>query len=445
VSGAEAVFEQKLRGRDGRELIETDAEGRIVRTLGTDKEVPGEDVMLSLDARLNDAVAAAFPIGSNGAVIVAKPATGEILALYSSPSYSSDLFSLGMSTAEYAKLTEDPRQPLFNRAVGGMYPPGSTFKIITALAGLEEEAIRSDTRVTDVGVVTIGDFRFPNWYFTQYGKTEGSVDLVRAIQRSNDIFFYKTGEWLGITKLATWARRIGVGSPLGIELGGEASGLMPDPDWKNRRFTKPEERETRANIWYLGDTYHVAIGQGYLVTTPLQVNAWTNVIANQGHLCRPTILKSQFSNLKSQKENCRDLSISKETIALITQGMKLACEPGGTGWPLFNFNVRRQETRVKQDNQNETASSSGTLVEVPVACKTGTAEFGDPQGRTHAWFTAFAPLPSEALAKEGLTQRDQTLTGEPEISVTVLVEGGGEGSSVAAPVAKKILEEWFAR
>lgn len=457
-SGIEAIFEERLRGQDGRELIETDAAGVAIRTLGVDKESPGEEVVLSLDAGLSDAVAQAFPSDADGAVVVTKPATGEILAIYSSPSFSPNLFSMGMSQTDYDALVTNPRQPLFNRAIGGVYPPGSTFKIVTSVAALEVGAVTPDTRIEDVGVLTIGRFTFPNWYFTQYGRRDGSVDIVRAIQRSNDIFFYKTGEILGIHRLAQWARTLGVGNPSGIEIGGEASGLMPDPEWKNQLFTDPIERESRQNEWYLGDTYHVAIGQGYLLTTPLQVNAWTNVIANGGKLCKPTIGKVTRDR-RQGTSSCKDLGIQPQTIALVSEGMRRACEPGGTGWPLFNFSVRRQETRDKQESQNETASSSGTLVRVPVACKTGTAEFGDPNERTHAWFTVFAPIPKEFVPDSGnqdiksdqidaqgpTLSEGEVLTGEPEISVTVLVEGGGEGSYVAAPIAKTILEEWFSR
>ena len=181
---------------------------------------------------------------------------------------------------------------------------------------------------------------------------------------------------------------------MGVELGGEASGLMPDPDWKKLQFSSAQDKEARNDEWYLGDTYHVSIGQGYVLTTPLQVNSWTNVIASRGSLCRPTIKKATG--------DCKDLGIKIETIDLITSGMQKACEAGGTGWPLFGFRVS-------------------------VACKTGTAEFGDPKNNTHAWFTVFASIE------------------DPEISVTVLVEGAGEGSSVADPIAKKILEEWFGR
>lgn len=383
--GAESVFEERLRGRDGRELVEVDVGGKILRSLGRQEAIAGEDITLSLDANISKAAANVFPVDARGAVVVTKPITGEILALYSSPSFSPENVE--------AVLT-DPNTPLFNRAIGGTYPPGSTFKIVTSLAALEEKAITDETTVEDVGIIRIGPFTFPNWYFLQYGKTEGTVDIVKALGRSNDIFFYKAGEWVGITKLADWARKLGIGKPLGIELSGEAAGLMPDPSWKNLHFDTEVDREARNNQWYLGDTYHVAIGQGYVLTTPLQVNTWTNVIANEGKLCRPTIRKA--------KSDCKDLKISKETIALITEGMTKACETGGTGWPLFGFKVS-------------------------VACKTGTAEFGDPQNRTHAWFTVFAPLE------------------QPEISITVLIEGAGEGSNVAAPIAKKILEEWFGR
>lgn len=398
-SGAEAYFEDKLRGRDGKELVEVDAAGNILRVLGRQEEIPGEDVTLSVDASLSDTVARAFPSGEKGAVIVSKPSTGEILALYSAPTFSASRFSLGMSEGEYTALLDNSDRPLFNRAIGGVYPPGSAFKIVLALGGLEEGVVHTDTIVEDNGTITIGQFTFPNWYFTQYGKTEGPVDIVKALKRSNDIFFYKVGEWLGITKIAKWARIAGIGKALGIELSGEATGLVPDPTWKAQQFNTPSDLAAHNDQWYLGDTYHVAIGQGYLLTTPLQVNAWTNIIASGGKLCRPTIKKGA--------EDCKDLGIKKETIKLITTGLQEACAPGGTGWPLFDFKVKN--------------------IPVPVACKTGTAEFGDPKNRTHAWFTAFAPAE------------------EPEISVTVLVEGAGEGSNVAAPVAKKILEEWFGR
>jgi len=447
-SGAEAVFEEELRGKDGKDFVEVDAKGAVVRVLGRTQEMKGNSVTLSLDTGLVKAVASAFPKGEKGAVIVSKPQTGEILALYSSPTFSSDLFFRGMTPLEYEKLTADPNLPLFNRGIGGVYPPGSTFKIVTAVGALEEKVLKKDTFIEDTGEIKIGTFTFPNWYFKQYGRTDGMVDVVKALKRSNDIFFYKAGEMLGITKLGNWAKKMGVGNVLGIELPGEARGLMPDPAWKNSVFQKPEDLIARSNEWYLGDTYHVSIGQGYLLTTPLQVNSFTNVVANGGKLCRPTIQKT--GDNKHETENCKDLGIKKETIDVVTEGMKEACSEGGTGYPFFNFNV--QNSAMKAEDARE-GTSSAHVISVPVACKTGTAEFGPSTGsgfmKTHAWFTAFAPVPDPAKSGDGTGQAPSSdsrrISGEPEISVTVLIEGAGEGSDKAAPVAKKILEEWFSR
>jgi len=449
--GAEASLEERLRGKDGKEMVEVDATNQILRTLGTQVEIPGEDILLSLDLGLAQVIEQAFPAEARGAVVVTKPTTGEILALFSSPGFDANRFSLGLTSEEYRVLTSDAANPLFNRAIGGTYPPGSTFKIVTALAGLEEKAITRDTIVEDTGVINVGLFSFPNWYYKQYGKTEGPVDIIKALQRSNDIFFYKTAEWLGISRLVGWAQKIGIGKTLGIELSGEATGLMPDPVWKNAHFQTPADLTARNNEWYLGDTYHVAIGQGYLLTTPLQVNNWTNLIANGGKLCPPTIeKKSGEAGSRSARQKCRDVGIKKENIELIREGMKRACEPGGTGWPLFNFSVKREALNVNAKESSISASriphTAYTLI--PVACKTGTAEYGDPAGRTHAWFTAFAPVPQrpqEAQESQDRSATPETLSGEPEISVTVLVEGAGEGSNVAAPIAKKIFEVWFSR
>lgn len=445
--GAEAVFEDRLRGRDGKELIEVDAAGKIIRTLGRDNEVSGEDITLSLDAKLSQVARDAFPKGQKGAVVVTKPDTGEVLVLYSSPSFSNNEFASGMSASEYDDLVNDPARPMFDRAIGGVYPPGSTFKLVTSIAGIEEGVIRKDTLVEDTGVIKIGPYSFPNWYFLRNGGTEGLVNVVKALQRSNDIYFYKIGEALGIDRLAKWAKRVGIGKPLGIELSGEAEGLMPDAAWKVRHFTDPADVVSKNNLWYLGDTYHVAIGQGYLLTTPLQVNAWTNVVASGGKLCRPTILKIDG---KYRLADCRDIGINKDTLPPILTGMKKACEPGGTGYPLFDFKIPKPELpddeRQRLFSVGAMATASGELANkylwIPVECKTGTAEFGDTANNTHAWFTAFAPSPPDPTTSSSTRK---IVSGVPEISVTVLVEGAGEGSDVAAPVARKIFEEWFSR
>jgi penicillin-binding protein 2 len=423
-AGSEVVFEEKLRGRNGRELVEVDAHGKILRVLGRDPEISGEDVVLSIDADLSQKVFEAFPREKNGAVIISNPHSGEILALYSSPTFSLNDFSSGMTKERYDQTLENPRRPLFNRAIGGVYPPASTYKIVSALAALETKSFTKETLVEDTGVITIGEFRFPNWYFLKHGKTDGMVDVVKGLARSNDIYFYKLGEAVGITKLAEWSAKVGLGKPLGIELPGEASGILPGPSWKKHRFTSEADIAARHNEWYLGDTYHMAIGQGYLLTTPLQVNAWTNVIANGGYLCRPTIKKVAGNQQPAAGSQCKDIDITQETIDVITEGMRKACAEGGTAFPLYNFKI----------------SSSKTI---PIACKTGTAEFGHPQDKTHAWITLFAPLPQRSVPRS--QQNTDTLTAEPEISITVLVEEGGEGSSTAAPIAKKILEYWFSR
>lgn len=428
--GTEAVYEEKLKGRNGRELVEVDASGNILRVLGRDPELPGEDVTLSIDAFLSKTVEASFPKNINGTVIVSKPQTGEAFVLFSNPTFSPNSFSLGMSQEEYSKLLSNPNKPLFNRAIGGVYPPGSTYKLVTALAGLETGTIFKDTKIEDTGVIQIGPFSFPNWYFLKYGGKDGSVDLVKALARSNDIYFYKAGEAIGITKIRDWSSKVGIGKPLGIELPGEASGLLPGPEWKDKHFIKAEERETKQNEWYLGDTYHMSIGQGYLLTTPLQVNTWTNIVANGGYFCRPTI-QIHNSTVKLQSEKCTDLDIKQETIDLILEGMRQACATGGTGYPLF-------EVKIKSDPASPVEKS------LPVACKTGTAEFGHPQNKTHAWITLFAPIPEKYLP-QSLHSDTAVIKGEPEISITVLAEEAGEGSEIAAPIAKKILEYWFSR
>ncbi len=441
-TGAELVYEDLLKGRNGRELVEVSAEGKILRTLGQEKEVPGEALVVTIDADLSSVIAANFPKDIKGAVVVSKPQTGEILALYSSPSFSPNSFTLGMSQKEYTALLGDPNMPMFNRAIGGVYPPGSTFKIVTSLAALTDAAITPKTIYEDTGEIRIGPYVFPNWFYKQYGGKDGSVDVVKALKRSNDIFFYKAGEALGITKLAKLAERFGVGKPLGIELPGEASGLMPGPDWKASQFSTPQDILQRNNEWYVGDTYHVSIGQGYLLTTPLQVNFWTNIVANGGKLCKPTIRKPLLSFLGQSQTACTDVGVSPETVDVVMEGMKEACSAGGTGYPLFGFGLRKtaQGNLVPSD-----ASSSGTLIPIPIACKTGTAEYGDSANKTHAWFTAFGPIPTR-IADGGNALQDSTaITGDPQISVTVLLEESGEGSDKAAPIAKKIFETWFMR
>lgn len=434
--GVEEVYNERLRGRDGREFVEVDASGRIIRSLGREEPLPGENITLSIDLSLSLAAEAAFPKGEKGAIVVTKPQTGEVLTLFSSPGFSPNAFISGMSTSQYQALVNNSDLPMFNRAIGGVYPPGSTYKIVMAIAGIETGVITRSTIVEDNGSITIGPFTFPNWYFLQYGKTEGPVDLAKALQRSNDIYFYKIGEALGISRMVEWSKKLGLGKPYGIELSGEASGLVPDPDWKAQHFDSEADREARNNLWYLGDTYHMSIGQGYLLTTPLAVNMWTSVISSDGKLCSPTIEKQRVS--WGAKDRCRLLHLSSDTVSYITEGMEKACAAGGTGWPLFDFKVQKSTAREGD------GASEQSIIHVPIGCKTGTAEYGDPKGKTHAWFTAFAPL-DDRYVPDDVKKTESYVSGPAELTVTVLVEGAGEGSTVAAPVAKALFTEWFMR
>ncbi|MCJ7740592.1 hypothetical protein MUP32_04740 [Candidatus Microgenomates bacterium] len=418
--GIEKSYDETLRGVNGKLLFEVDALGQKIRTLGKVEAKTGKNLTLTLDSDLQKAAQETIA-GKKGAIVVSNSQTGEILAYYSSPSFDPNLFIRG---EEIKKLFEDPNQPLFDRVIAGTYPPGSTFKIITSVAALESGTIDKETKIEDTGILKVGEFSFGNWYFNQYGKKEGWLDIVGAIRRSNDIFFYTIGEKTGIETIAGWAKKMGLGKKTGIDIDGEAEGLMPDPAWRKKE---------RGEDWYLGNTYHIAIGQGDILSTPLQVNTWTNVIASGGKLCQPHLTKDQRSIRqladKDQNELCKDLEIKKENIELIREGMKEACAVGGTGYPLFDFKIINDKLQI--DNLNyfeakESTVSAKPYVGIPVACKTGTAEYGDlKNSKTHAWFTVFAPVYN------------------PQITITVLVEGGGEGSTVAAPMAKKILEEWF--
>lgn len=435
--GIERTYEEKLVGIDGKELVEVDALGKVVRTLGKTDSTAGSDITLTLDLKLQQAAFVALKDIKKGAVVVATP-QGEILALVSKPSFDPNLFTMGehylpASGSAYGNVSEllldDRNQPLLNRAIAGTYPPGSTFKLITAAAGLEGKVIDEDFQVEDTGIISIGPFSFGNWYFTQYGKKEGVLNVVSAIKRSNDIFFYKLAELVGVDKLSAMAQKFGLGERLGIDLEGEAKGLVPTPSWKEKVI---------GELWFLGNTYHYGIGQGYLSVTPLQVNSWTQVIANGGILYQPHLLKNHKQSLSSIKSKIKNQKfVSNKTMDLIREGMVQSCSPGGVAWPLFKLKINPSASsgeKLKIDGRNFLAIPEATISaqfknyrEISIACKTGTAQYGEKEDMPHAWITLFAPAY------------------DPQIVVTVLAESSGEGSNVAAPVAKKILEEWFGR
>ncbi|MBI2051341.1 hypothetical protein HYT33_01115 [Candidatus Roizmanbacteria bacterium] len=388
--GVEKVFECDLRGRSGQKLIELDAKGKFKKTLTVIPPQDGKTLRLAVDYDLQKKafeLLRDLPAGrqvKKGAIVALKPKTGEVLALFSSPSFQPQDFEDNNQTAMNTFLT-DPDHPLFNRVTAGTYPPGSIFKLFTGSGALEDKKIDETTQFEDTGIIKAGPLTFGNWYFLEYGKTEGMVDIVKGIRRSNDIFFYYVGQRLGPERIKYWAQVFGFGKKNAFSFEQE-EGLIPSPFWK---------AEVLKDRWYLGDTYNLSIGQGYLLVTPLQTAFATSVFANNGFLCEPKLLKDE-------KGNCKKLNLSKKTLELVREGMRQACAPGGTGWPLFEFKPA-------------------------VACKTGTAESQDKKKGAHAWITTFAPYEN------------------PEIVVTVLVEHGGQGSDIAGPIAKELLKTYFSR
>jgi len=413
--GIEQFYEQNLKGQDGKQLYEINSSGSIVRKLGQDDPIPGNNLNLTLDINLQKkAFEAAADIAKGGAVV--QTTKGEILALVSKPSFDANLFTMDKTykpNGNYPNLEsillDGQNQPLLNRVVSGVYPPGSTFKLVVASAALKNKVIDESYNVTDTGVLKVGAFSFANWYFTEYGGTDGEVNVVKAIKRSNDIFFYQLASKTGIDKISNAAASFGVGQKLGIDLNGEAKGILPTVEWKEK---------TLKEQWYLGDTYHYGIGQGFLLTTPLQVAAWTQAIANEGVLYRPHLLKNFPTQILAKN------LLDNYSFDLIRQGMIESCSPGGVAWPFFNFAVKNSKLTIDNKNILPFASGSADMRQVVVACKTGTAE-DTPDKKPHAWITLFAPAYN------------------PQVVVTVLSENSGEGSSVAGPVAKKILQAYF--
>ncbi len=466
-TGLEASFEDKLRGQAGQITYEVDALSNILKTLQVESSVPGETLETTADPYLSQVALTALG-AKKGVVIILDASTGEVLSLVSTPSFDPNAFTNPSLTDDEAKQYQlalqqqisQPDQPFFNRAISGQYPPGSVFKMITALAGLESEKIDETTTVNDTGTLQVGEYSYANWYFTQYGQVEGEINVRRAIGRSNDIFFYKAAEWVGPVGLAEMARRFGFGQVSGIELLGEKTGLVPDPDWKQKTLQEP---------WYLGNTYHFGIGQGDLLVTPIQIARMTQAIANQGVICTPHVLKTG-------QQSCESLGLSKDNLELVMAGMLDVCSQGGTAFPLFVHNTIYRDQQLPVFQQ---------LAAGAVACKTGTAEWGGRDGRgfrqTHAWFTMAAGVPidetddgvatdsAELVATPSASQPSSTTTTNiasmsqtqlrqvwlqhlrekqnfpKTLVITVLVESDSsqpyaEGSRDAAPIAKQILD-----
>jgi len=289
--GIEQFYNCSLRGSKGEKLVEVNAKGMVVRQLGQKDPVSGDDIYLTIDRHWQEAAWRSLKEGlpveaerRRGAVVILDPNSAEILALVSLPSFNPNSFTKRRDEEKIKQWLNDKGFPFLNRAISGAYHPGSVFKIVTAVAGLEEGKINAGTKIEDTGEIRIGQWRFGNWYWLEYGRKEGLVDIVKAIKRSNDIYFYKTGEWIGVRRLRDWAEKFGFGQSTDIDLPGEISGFLPSPEWKEK---------TKGEQWFLGNTYHLAIGQGDLTVTPLQVAVETAVIANGGRWCRPHLVKSE--------------------------------------------------------------------------------------------------------------------------------------------------------
>ncbi|MEA2056279.1 MAG: penicillin-binding transpeptidase domain-containing protein [Patescibacteria group bacterium] len=382
--GLEKHFQEKLHGRDGYKIYEVNTLGEKQRLFKSIETEAGQNVQTSLDPYL--AQVAYQALGQNqGVVIMANAANGQILASVSKPSFNANDMSYSLledrlerqRQENVQRYFKDERNLFFNRAISGLYPPASIFKLVTAITGLNKEAIDQDTTVLDEGVLKVGDYQYSNWYYTQYGRTEGEIALIQAIARSNDIFFYKVAEWTGPTALAEQARQFGFGQKTGIELPGEAIGLVPDPDWKEKIQGQP---------WYLGNTYHFGIGQGDMLASPLQIVQLVQALANKGEVCHPRIVNQE------EREHCQGLGLSDDHLSLIFQGMLSACKSGGTAYPLFKYSADLQ-------GNIDQLISAGAL-----ACKTGTAEFGsaDERGyrKTHGWLAAIVGVEEDQLTQD---------------------------------------------
>lgn len=384
-SGLEQEYECLLSGIDGEELVEIDTRGKKVRILGRKEPVPGNDLKTTVNFGLQNYISGLLD-GKKGAIVVTD-GQGAVLALFSSPSFNPNDF-LNNNAAKIEGYFKDENLPIFNRVIGGLFHPGSVFKPVVAIAALAEGKIDKNYYYDDPGVIKVGIYDYFNWYMSQYGQTEGRINVIRALARSTDTFFYKIGELVGPVKIAEYAGKFGLNAETGIDIPGEITGLIPTPEWKEK---------VKKENWFLGNTYHMAIGQGDLAVTPVEINRMTEAVANKGNLC-------SFHFIRSEDSYCRDLKIDGEVYPIVKEGMKEVCQSGGTGYTFFDFTDKNQG--------------------VEVGCKTGTAET-NVDGKTHAWFTAFAPFDF------------------PEIVATVLVERGGEGSKEAGPLARLIFDYWF--
>ncbi len=405
--GVEKSCETLLRGKRGGRQVEVNAKGQVVKVLKTVAARPGHNIFLTIDKGLQQLAEAALD-GLTGSVAVMDPRTGEVLAMASSPAFDSNAFVTGLSHENWHSLTQSPLRPMENKVVQAGYPPASTYKIITAMAGLEEGVVDESTMFFCPGYFKLGDGVFRCW--NKYG--HGKVNVVKALAESCDVFFYQVGLELGIERLAWYARACGLGKPTGIGLFNEAKGLVPTTMWKKKRLGRP---------WYKGETLSVAIGQGYNVVTPLQMLALTSAVANGGKLYRPLLIKKIVSAdgdviEKPKSQVTGSLPVSKKNLELIRKGL----------WEVVNG--RRGTAKIAKLKTIEFSGKTGTAQVVGRKKKKTAAagsEDAEPSIKPHAWFVAYAP------------------SVDPVIAVVVMIEHGEHGSSTAAPIAGKLIDAYL--
>jgi len=400
-TGLEYSWEKELKGINGSTNIEVDALGRRKKIASETEPVAGYNLKLSLDLDLQretEKVTKAWMKKikvERASVIIMEAQTGRILTLVSLPSYDNNMFARGVTQAEYDVFLNDKNNPLFNRAVSGEFPSGSTIKPVVASAALQEKVVTENTSFLSNGGLRIGQWYFPDWKAGGHGMTNVRKALAESV---NTFFYYVGGGYqdfvgLGVDRLVKYMRLFGLGEKTGIDLNGENAGFVPSQEWKE---------ETKNEAWYIGDTYHISIGQGDVLVTPLQVANFTAAVANGGRLYKPTMVSELLS-----EDNQTVRTIEPEIIRqdFIDQ---------------YNLQIVREGMR-----QTVTAGSARSLGTLPVAVagKTGTAQWSSVKAN-HAWFTGFAPYEN------------------PEIVITILMEEGREGSEVAVPIAKEILQ-WY--
>ncbi len=404
-TGLERIFEEELRGEKGQRYVEIDAQGFEQKELTINEPLPGNDIKLTLDLSLQKIAEQAL-LGKAGAVVAMNVKDGQILALASSPPMDLEEFIGGISSKAWKSMQDNPMKPFMNKAIQGQYPPASTYKIITALAGLTEKIIAPDTIFYCNGSMSLHGRQYNCWK----RRGHGAVNLKKALAESCDVYFYQTGLKLGVDKLAMYAKSMGLGSATGIELEHEKSGLVPTMEWKKRK---------RKEIWQEGETLSTSIGQGFNLATPLQICQATATLSNGGIRYRPQLIKEirgpggEIITEFKPVETGRSLG-GKAAYRLINEGLIAAVQDKhGTG------GMAKVEGLT-------VAGKTGTAQVVRLSKYRHLAEEDIPyKYRDHAWFTCFAP--AEA----------------PEIAVTVLVEHGLHGGSGAGPIAKLVLETYF--